>query len=70
MDKTTMDTKVCNTCGRELPLSAFYRNPTKSKGVEQWCKECKAARRKANEEYKRAQYLKKLREEKLYEQDR
>lgn len=34
------DTKVCNKCGTEHPLSYFYKNITKPKGVQGECKSC------------------------------
>lgn len=32
-----METKVCKSCGRELPLESFYRNYF---GITSVCKEC------------------------------
>jgi hypothetical protein len=40
-------TKVCpggeHGCGRELPLSAFYKDASRKDGVAPYCKECKSA---------------------------
>ncbi len=33
-------TKVCPCCGRELPLSAFFRNKNLKSGHATYCKEC------------------------------
>ena len=35
-----METKVCNKCGTEHPVSYFYKNATKSQGVQGECKDC------------------------------
>lgn len=35
-----MITKLCKKCGREKPLSEFYKNPRYSSGYESKCKEC------------------------------
>lgn len=38
-----MTTKLCTgPCGRELPLSAFHRDPTKRSGRMSRCRECRA----------------------------
>lgn len=34
-------TKVCYKCGRELPLSEFYKNRTTKDGLQRECKECR-----------------------------
>ena len=39
-------TKVCSKCKRELPLSAFFADASKARGVHSECKECYKARRK------------------------
>lgn len=33
-------TKVCTRCNRELPVSEFYKNKSKSDGRHSYCKEC------------------------------
>ena len=50
-------TKVCTTCGKELPLSEFYQNKMYSDGLTCKCKECA---RQYNKEYS-----KRKREERL-----
>lgn len=35
-----METKICGKCHRELPLSEFYKNKSKSDGLQAWCKVC------------------------------
>ena len=40
-DKMTDEkTKVCKKCGRELPLSEFYKHKTTKDGLIPWCKSC------------------------------
>jgi len=34
-------TKICTTCGRELPLSEFGKNKPMKDGLDYKCKECK-----------------------------
>lgn len=35
-----MDTKFCNKCGRELPLSEFYKNRHTKDRLQAYCKSC------------------------------
>lgn len=44
------ETKVCKSCGRELPLSEFYVAPHLNSGYEPTCKECRRKRRKIQEQ--------------------
>jgi hypothetical protein len=42
--------KTCKRCGEELPLAEFWRNAKNADGLQQWCKGCAKAWRKANRE--------------------
>lgn len=46
-------TKVCPKCGRELPVSDFYRNRSTKDGLDYCCKECarKARRENSNKQH-------------------
>lgn len=44
------ETKICKTCGRELPLSDFYVAPQCNGGYEPSCKECRRKKRKIQEQ--------------------
>lgn len=35
-----VETKRCTKCGRELPLSEFYRSNAYSDGCKSWCRWC------------------------------
>lgn len=35
-----METKVCSTCGRELPTTEFYHKKGTLDGLQSQCKEC------------------------------
>lgn len=35
-----METKVCTTCGKELPITEFYPKKGSSDGYQHHCKEC------------------------------
>lgn len=56
-----METKVCNKCGRELPVESFGKNHTCKDGRCGTCKDCKKAYtkewQKKNQEKKRAQKI-------------
>lgn len=45
-----MDTKICSKCGRELPLTEFYKNKAKKDGLQHMCKECYKQYHKQNRE--------------------
>lgn len=45
-------TKVCNKCGRELPISAFNKKTKSKDGLQDVCRECQSA-------YSRERVLKK-----------
>lgn len=34
------NTKICSKCGRELPLSEFYKDRSKKDGLQYKCKQC------------------------------
>ena len=38
--------KQCKRCGKVKKLSEFYKNPIKSKGVFDYCKECAKSRQR------------------------
>lgn len=40
------DYKRCKRCRKVKPLTEFYKNPLKFKGVFDYCKECAKARQK------------------------
>lgn len=40
-------TKVCKSCGKELPILEFYRDRTKKDGHGNECKECRREYQKA-----------------------
>lgn len=33
-------TKKCTRCGRELPVTEFYKKTDSPDGLQTWCKEC------------------------------
>ena len=41
-----METKICKKCGRELPLSEFYKHEKHKDGHRNECKECNLQRQK------------------------
>ena len=47
-----METKKCNKCGRELPLSEFYKSSNTKDGFQRHCKDC------AREYVKNKRYIK------------
>ena len=44
---TTPQTKVCKSCGRELPLEQFAKSVKSTDGYQSMCRECMSARIKA-----------------------
>lgn len=40
METTTTTTKTCSKCGRELPLSEFYKKSNTKDGLQYCCKKC------------------------------
>lgn len=38
--ETTVQTKVCKKCGKELPTTEFYPNHKAKDGLQYYCKEC------------------------------
>lgn len=50
-----METKVCNCCGRELPLSEFHKKTSAKDGHQSNCKECaKKMARERLDKFRRA----------------
>lgn len=45
-DRTTPTTKVCKTCGRELPVEAFGKHARTADGLQPVCRECQRTARK------------------------
>lgn len=55
MEQSTT-TKVCTRCGKELPLTAFYRQPKGKFGCTSECREChKIQMRRYHADKRRAQ---------------
>lgn len=52
--KTTLETRKCNSCGRDRPIDEFHRDRTKSDGYKRQCRECRAVSRTAYVERKTA----------------
>ena len=44
MDTTTVDTKICKKCGRELPMTSFRIARSNSDGHSSRCKDCLSAK--------------------------
>ena len=51
--KETPTTKVCKSCGRELPAEAFGRHARSRDGLQPYCKECRSKLEKGNPKYGR-----------------
>lgn len=45
------ETKTCSKCGKELPISEFYKNKNKKDGLSSYCKECNKQYYNDNSEY-------------------
>lgn len=58
-----METKVCTTCGRELPIENFAKNAKHKDGLQCQCRECVSAYMKEYAKRKKA-------EKKRIEEDR
>ena len=52
-------TKVCPKCGRELPVSQFYKDKSCKDGLQTHCKECRKERREVYTEDHHDEILKK-----------
>ena len=53
-----MDTKICNKCQRELPVSQFHKRNNRPNGYMHQCKECRSISRKGkHKEYNAVRYL-------------
>jgi NAD-dependent SIR2 family protein deacetylase len=50
-------TKKCTTCGRELPVSEFYKNAKSKDGLQSKCKSCMS---EYNRAYNRTEHLNKV----------
>ena len=46
MESNTVETKVCPRCGRELPVTKFYKNKSRPDGLSSYCKECRKLKSK------------------------
>lgn len=49
-----METKICTRCGKDLPMTEFYRSQKSPDGYQHYCKACKTqyyleAKRKNND---------------------
>lgn len=53
MNTPTPEEKLCNTCGINKPLEAFYKHHTALYGRESLCIECKKAKYNTNKETKK-----------------
>lgn len=53
-----METKICSTCHRELPVENFWRNRHTKDGLQPSCKECHYNCIKASKERKKKEYAK------------
>lgn len=53
-NNTTIETKRCSKCGRELPISAFGKDHRTDDGHARYCKECLSARVNRRNQIKQA----------------
>lgn len=44
-------TKKCPKCGRELPVTEFYKRSDAPDGLQGWCKKCQCETAKLNRKY-------------------
>jgi Zn-finger protein len=51
-----MDTKICNKCQRELPVSQFHKRNNRPNGYMYQCKECRSVHRKKQSKEHKSQY--------------
>lgn len=47
MEEKNTQTKVCNCCGRELPVDQFGKHAKTKDGLQPICKECRSKKSKA-----------------------
>lgn len=47
MEENKPQTKVCNCCGRELPVDQFGKHAKTKDGLQPICKECRSKKSKA-----------------------
>ena len=45
-----METKICSKCGRELPISEFYKNKQAKDGLQCHCRSCQKETNRVNQE--------------------
>lgn len=47
-----METKICSKCGRELPISEFYKNKQANDGLTCRCRSCQKEANRVTQEKK------------------
>lgn len=58
-------TKVCSKCGRELPLSEFYKKSDSKNGLQSYCKECAKRSSKYAKRSRERKKARKIEEERI-----